>query len=259
MQARYETLTTRTLKKVILTVTLNRPRVLNAINTQMAHDLADLFSAIAADPGDIRCIVLTGSGKRAFCAGADLKEREGMSDETWRAQHEVFERAFSALMTCPVPVIAAVNGLAYGGGLELALCCDFIYATAGVNLALTEVRLGIMPGGGGTQNLSRAIGERRAKELLLTGRAFTSDEAAEWGLVTRLFAPGTTLEEATLTAMEIAVNLPVAVRQIKRAVREGAGRPILEAYAVEIEAYNTLVDSEERREAIRRFNKRRSG
>ena len=128
MQKTYATLALKREGEHVLVVTLNRPEVLNAISTQMGRDWLELFNGLAADPGEVRCIVLTGAGDRAFCAGADLKERDGMSVETWRTQHAQFEQAFVALMECPVPMLAAVNGHAYGGGLETALCCDFIYA-----------------------------------------------------------------------------------------------------------------------------------
>ena len=144
--------------------------MLNALNTQMGKDQHDLWTRLTAEPGNTRCVVLTGAGERAFCAGADLKERDGMSETVWRAQHEIFERAFMALMELPLPVIAAVNGHAFGGGLEMALCCDFIYAARSARMALSETRLGLMPGGAGTQNLPRAAGERRAKELIMTAR-----------------------------------------------------------------------------------------
>ncbi|MGE0040934.1 MAG: enoyl-CoA hydratase/isomerase family protein [Vicinamibacterales bacterium] len=258
MAAQFSTLNTRPDGAHVLVVTLDRPTVLNALNTAMADDIASLFGALAADAGDTRCLVLTGAGERAFCAGADLKERDGMSVEAWRAQHERFERAFSALMACPVPVIAAVNGHAFGGGLELALCCDFIYAAAGAKLALTEVRLGIMPGGGGTQNLPRAVGERRAKEMILTGRAVTAEEASRWGLVNRVSQPGETLADALETAREIAANAPLAVRQAKHAMRAGTGLSLPDGYGVEIEAYDRLVDTDDRREGVRAFTEKRT-
>jgi len=158
----YQTLALEQRDEHVLVVTLNRPQVLNALNTQMGNDKLDLWTRLAAEPGALRCVVLTGAGERAFCAGADLKERDGMTEAVWRAQHEIFERAFLALMELPLPVIAAVNGHAYGGGLEMALCCDFIYASRAARFAQSEVRLGIMPGGMGTQNLARAVGERLA-------------------------------------------------------------------------------------------------
>jgi len=156
----------------ILTVTLNRPKVSNALNTRMGLDLMELFEQLALDLEDLRVAVITGSGDKAFCAGGDLKERNGMTDEAWRAQHLIFERMVRSIMACPIPIVAAVNGAAYGGGCEIAAASDFVYAASGARFALTEVTLGIMPGAGGTQNLSRAIGERRAKEMILSGAPF---------------------------------------------------------------------------------------
>ena len=139
----YKTLALEPQGEHVLLVKLNRPEVLNAINTQMGRDQFDLWTRLSAEPGKLRCVVVTGAGDRAFCAGGDLKERDGMTQAQWQAQHEIFERAFMALVECAVPAIAAVNGHAYGGGLEMALCCDFIYAVPGARFALSEVRLGI--------------------------------------------------------------------------------------------------------------------
>ena len=239
----------------VLIVRLNRPEVLNAINTQMGHDLYELWTRLTVDPGETRCIVLTGAGERAFCAGGDLKERDGMTQATWQAQHELFERAFVALMELPTPVIAAVNGHAYGGGLETALGCDFIYAARGARLALSEVRLGIMPGGGGTQNLPRAVGERRAKELILTAKPFTAEEGAAWGLINRVC--DNPLAEALETAKVIAENAPLSVKQAKKSIHYGLQTDLLTGYRFEIEAYNRLVDTEDRREGVRAFNEKR--
>ena len=239
----------------ILVVTLNRPEVLNAINTQMGRDLYDLWTRLTADPGDTRCVILTGSGEKAFCAGGDLKERDGMTQATWQAQHELFERGFVALMELPTPVIAAVNGHAYGGGLEIALACDFIYAARNARLALSEVRLGIMPGGGGTQNLPRAVGERRAKELILTAKAFTAEEGAAWGLINKVCEKP--VDEALATAKAIAENAPLSVRQAKKSIHYGLQMDLLTGYRMEIEAYNRLVDTEDRREGVRAFNEKR--
>ena len=130
----------------VMLVTLNRPDVANAMNSQCGTDIVTLFEGLNLDGGDTRCVVLTGAGERAFCAGADLKERKGMTDEAWTRQHLIYERMVRAILACPIPVIAAVNGAAYGGGCELALACDFIYAAEQARFALTEVTLGIMPG-----------------------------------------------------------------------------------------------------------------
>jgi enoyl-CoA hydratase/carnithine racemase len=253
----YKTLEVKPHGESILVVTLNRPEVLNAINTQMGHDQLDLWSRLTADPGKTRCVVLTGAGGRAFCAGGDLKERDGMTQAAWQAQHELFERAFVALVECTVPVIAAVNGHAFGGGLELALCCDFAYGAQGARFALSEVSLGIMPGGMGTQNLPRAVGERRAKELILTARPFSATEALEWGVLNRVCEPGKLLEEALATAQAIATNAPLSVRQAKKSIHYGLQMDLLTGYRFEIEAYNRLVDTEDRREGVKAFNEKR--
>jgi enoyl-CoA hydratase/carnithine racemase len=242
----------------LLVVTLNRPEVMNAINTQMGRDLLDLWTRLGADAGDTRCVILTGAGDRAFCAGGDLKERNGMTDEAWRRQHEIFERAFFALLDMPVPVIAAVNGHAYGGGFETALACDFIYASRNARFALTEVRLGIMPGGGGTQNLARAVGERRAKELILRAQAFEAEQGVAWGLVNHLSEPGHVLQDALVAANEIARNGPLAVRQAKKSIHYGLQGDLLTGCRFEIEAYNRLVSSEDRHEGVRAFNEKRT-
>src|ERR1700739_4286162 len=237
--------------------TLNRPQAANAMNTQMGRDLLAFFDSVNAAPLAHRCIVLTGAGDKAFCAGGDLKERQGMSDETWQAQHLLFERTVRAFIGCPVPVIGAVNGAAYAGGCELALCCDFIYAAETARFALTEVTLGIMPGAGGTQNLPRAVGERRAKEIILTGRPFTAAEAYEWGMVNRLCAPGQVVEEAIETGRRIADNAPISVGQAKHAIHFGLQMDLASGMMLEIEAYNRMVPTEDRREGVAAFNEKR--
>ncbi len=251
----YQTLSLEQRDGHLLLVTLNRPQVLNALNTQMGKDKLDLWTRLAAEPGEVRCVVLTGAGERAFCAGADLKERDGMSEAVWRAQHEIFERAFVALMELPLPVIAAVNGHAYGGGLEIALACDFIYAAKDARLALSETRLGLMPGGGGTQNLARAAGGRRAKELVLTAQPFSAQQGYEWGVVNRVC--DNVVEDALATARTIAGNGPLAVRQAKKSIHYGLQMDLLTGYRFEIEAYNQLIGTEDRREGVRAFNEKR--
>jgi enoyl-CoA hydratase len=251
----YQTLALEQRDEHILVVTLNRPQVLNALNTQMGKDKLDLWTRLAAEPGALRCVVLTGAGERAFCAGADLKERDGMSEAVWRTQHEIFERMFIALMELPLPVIAAVNGHAYGGGLEIALACDFIYAAQGARFALSETRLGLMPGGGGTQNLGRAAGERRAKELIFSAQPFSPQQGYEWGLVNRVC--DNVLEDALATARNIAENAPLAVRQAKKSVHYGLQMDLVTGYRFEIEAYNQLIGTEDRKEGVRAFNEKR--
>jgi enoyl-CoA hydratase/carnithine racemase len=180
-----------------------------------------------------------------------------MTDEAWQDQHQLFERMVRAFIACPVPVIGAVNGAAYAGGCELALCCDFIYAAETARFALTEVTLGIMPGAGGTQNLPRAVGERRAKEIILTGRPFTAQEAYEWRMVNRLCAPGQVVEAALETARRIADNAPISVRQAKHAIHFGMQMDLASGMMLEIEAYNRMVPTADRREGIASFNEKR--
>jgi len=239
----------------LLVVTLDRPKALNALNTQMGRELHELWTRLTAEPGETRCVVLTGSGERAFCAGADLKERDGMAQAAWQVQHELFERGFMALMELPLPVVAALNGHAFGGGLEIALCCDFIYASSEARFALPEVRLGIMPGGGGTQNLARAAGERRAKELILSAEPFDAQQGYEWGIVNRVC--DNALEEALATAEKIAANAPLSVRQAKKSIHYGLQMDLATGYRFEIEAYNQLVGTEDRKEGVRAFNEKR--
>jgi enoyl-CoA hydratase len=240
-----------------LLVTLSRPEAANAMNTQMGLDLLALFDSINAAPGRQRCIVLTGAGPRAFCAGGDLKERNGMTDQQWQDQHLIFERAIRAIIHCPVPIIAAVNGAAYAGGMEIALCADFIYAADHARFALTEVTLGIMPCAGGTQTLPRAVGARRAKEILLTGKPFTAQQAFEWGMVNRICKSETLVAEALETAGAIAGNAPISTRQIKQSVNYGLNMDLASGMMFEIEAYNRMVPTEDRREGIRAFNEKR--
>ena len=240
----------------VLLVTLNRPEVANAFNTRAAFDLCAVFAGTGTGSRH-RCVVLTGAGDRAFCAGGDLKERNSLDEEQWHAQHEIFERMFRAVRDCPVPVIAAVNGAAYAGGLELLLLCDFAYASKSAKFALTEVSLGIMPGGGGTQTLARAVGERRAKELILAARPFSAEEALAWGVVNKLCEPGEVLRETLAIASRIASNAPLSVRQARQAIRLGLQMELASAMRFEIELYNRLVGTEDRREGIRAFNEKR--
>src|SRR5579863_7274936 len=257
MSSTYETIRVEDQGGGLTVVTLNRPDVANAMNTQMGRDLLAFFESVNADPLAHRCIVLTGAGDKAFCAGGDLKEREGMSDEAWQAQHLLFERAIRAFIGCPAPVIGAINGAAYAGGCELALCCDFLYAAETARFALTEVTLGIMPGAGGTQNLPRAVGERRAKEIILTGRPFSARDAYEWGMVNRLCPPEKLLHETLETARRIADNAPISVRQAKHAIHFGLQMDLASAMMFEIEAYNRMVPTADRREGIASFNEKR--
>ncbi len=241
----------------LLLVTLNRPERANAFTTRMAEELLAVFNALEAEPDAYRCVVLTGAGDRAFCAGADLKERDGMTDADFSRQHYLFERCFRSLLACPPPLIAAINGAAFAGGLELALCCDFAYASKTARFALTEVTRGIMPGGGGTQNLPRTIGERRAKEVIFTGRPFSAEDALAWGVVNRLCEPGEVLAEVLKTAQTICDNAPLSVRQAKKAISTGLQMDRASGMLFEIEAYYQLIPTEDRVEGINAYVEKR--
>ena len=180
-----------------------------------------------------------------------------MSNEAWQAQHLVYERMMRAIMGCPIPIIGAVNGAAFGGGCELVAAMDFTYVSKTAKFAQTEVTLGIIPGAGGTQTLARAVGERRAKELILTGRVFNAQEAFEWGLANQIFAPSDLLPAALDTAKKISSNAPIAVRQAKQAIHKGLQMSLMDGLAFEIEAYNRTVSTDDRREGVAAFNEKR--
>ena len=258
MNLTFETLEVQTRDPKLMVVTLNRPEVLNALNTAMMTELRDLFAGLYVEPDAANCLVITGAGDRGFCAGADLKERNGMSDEVWRRQHAIVEQMVRAIHACPVPVIAAVNGAAMGGGFEIALACDFVYAAEHARFALPEVTRGIMPGAAGPQNLPRACGVRRAKELALTGRIFTAAEALEWGIVNRVCAPSALMDEAFETAGVIARNAPVGVRAAKKALDKAGDLDRGSGYDFELAVYGQTVSTEDRLEGIRAFNEKRT-
>ncbi|MDH4247070.1 MAG: enoyl-CoA hydratase-related protein [Deltaproteobacteria bacterium] len=257
--ATFDTLSIESPAPHLRIVTLNRPEAMNALSTRMGEELRAFFrepADLLAE--DVRAVILTGAGDKAFCAGADLKERRGMSDETWRRQHVIFEEASEALWRFPIPLLAAVNGVALGGGCEFALACDFILASETARFGQPEVKLGIMPGAGGTQRLPRRVGIARAKELLFTGRLLNALEARDWGLVNHVLPPGGLMDKALELAGMIAANGPIAVRQAKKAVDRGYDLPLAEALDFEIQAYNIAVPSADRQEGINAFNEKRA-
>lgn len=185
-------------------------------------------------------------------------EGAALSDEDWGRQHLLFERAFYAVINCSIPIIAAVNGAAFGGGCEFALCCDFIHAAETARFALPEVRLGIMPGGGGTQTLPRAVGLARAKELILSGKPFSAQEALAWGMVNAVHDPAKLTAAVLDLAQVIGANAPVSVRGAKHAMNRGVDLSLESGLAVEIEAYNQTFITQDRREGVTAFAERRS-
>jgi enoyl-CoA hydratase len=242
----------------ILLVAFNRPTVRNAINTQTCRDLLTVFGPLAFTPGDLRCVILTGTGDNAFSAGGDLKERQGMSDDEWRLQHSIIEESAYAILHSSVPVIASVNGAAFGGGCELALCCDFIIASRNALFALPEVTRGIMPGAGGTQNLPRAVGERRAKQIALTGEPFGAEDALHWGMVNEIVEQAALSTRTLEIARQIARNAPISVRQIKKAIHLGLQCDLRSGLQIEVEAYGRTIGTEDRREGVNAFNEKRA-
>lgn len=253
----FETIELTAATDVIGQITLNRPEAANALNTQMGQELSEAFSNWQNYLPNARVLILTGRGDRAFCAGADLKERRGMDKRAWEKQHQAFESALAALGDVPVPVIAAVNGAAVAGGLELALACDFIVAAGHAIFAFTEATLGIMPGLGGTQRLPRAIGSRKAKQMLFTGKPITSAQAREWGLVNEVANREYVLGETLAIAELIAANAPLAIRAIKSALQRGTETNLAEGLDIEMQHYSSLIDTEDRMEGINAFNEKR--
>jgi enoyl-CoA hydratase/carnithine racemase len=233
----------------VATVTLDRPEALNAISTELALELAAAVEPLGVDP-EVRAVVLTGAGERAFCVGADLKQRAGFDDHGWFVQREAFRRGFAAVRRCPLPTVAAVAGFALGGGTELALACDLVVAAEDATFGLPEVRLGLVPAGGGTQLLARRVGRAAARDLVLTGRRVGAAEALALGLADRVVPPAEVRAAATALAAEIAANAPTAVRMAKWALEVGADLPLEAAMEVEDQAWRRAVLSEDRREGI---------
>ena len=257
MSSDYKTLNVaRSTDGYVVTVELNRPEALNAMNTAMGRDLLACFEALQWDR-EARAVVFTGAGTKAFCVGGDLKEREGMTDEAWRAQHLIFEQAAARVLRCPVPVIAAVEGFAMGGGCELAVLSDLIVASESAVFAVPEVTRGIFPGIGGTQLLPRILGAPMAKEMIFTGRRVDAREAKAIGLVNHVVPAGQARAKALEIAATIADNGPIAVRQAKKAVNRGGETDLETGMILAIEAYNNTVTTDDRLEGVRAFNEKR--
>jgi len=235
---------------------LNRPESLNAINTQMAREIIEACQRIA-DNEDVWVVTIAAAGERAFSVGADLKERQHMSVEDWRKQRKIIVRAFRALNLLEQPMIAAVDGYALGGGCELALACDFIIAGERAQFALPEARVGILPGGGGTQLLPRRVGLATAKELMFTGRRIDAQEALRIGLVNKVVPSDALLQTVTEITSEILDSSPISTRQIKRAADRGAGIDLWSGWALEEEAYIACLHSEDRVEGLAAFHEKR--
>jgi methylglutaconyl-CoA hydratase len=237
-------------------VTLNRPAAANALSSELVGALGQAFARLRGDPG-VRAVVLAGAGEGAFCAGADLKERRTMTLDDTRSFLRSIGAVLDAIAAFPRPVIAAIGGGAFGGGLELALACDIRLAADTAVLGLVETRLGIIPGAGGTQRLARLAGVAAAKELILTGRRIGAARALELGIVSQVVPRGDLAAACAGVAAEIAGAGPLAVEQAKRAIDGGVDRPIDEGLAHERACYDVVLGSEDRNEGLAAFAEKR--
>jgi enoyl-CoA hydratase len=237
----------------IVVFRLNRPQVRNALNLALRIQLTDELTRHAADK-KIRCLIVTGSDA-VFAAGADIGEMAEAGPVEVMARN--LQKYWRAIMDCPKPVIAAIEGFALGGGLELALCTDIIVAGEGARLGLPEVKVGILPGGGGTQKLARLVGRQRAMLLLLTGRMFSAAEALSMGVISEVAPTGQALTRALEIAREIAAMPPIAVMQIKEVVNAGLNAPLDTALMLERKALQLLFATSDQKEGMRAFMDKR--
>jgi enoyl-CoA hydratase/carnithine racemase len=239
----------------LVVLTLDRPAAMNAIDNEL---LAALHTALATIETNARArgVVVAAAGERAFCAGMDLKERAGFSDDDLRTQRAGIVALMRRLHELPVPTIAAVDGVALGGGFELALACDLIVAGAGATFGLPEVRVGIFPGGGSTQTLTWLVGPARTRDVILAGRRLSASEAEAWGVVARVVDAGAARDEAVALARSIAEGAPIGIRQAKAAIR-AAHRSLAEGLAAENELYEAVLVSDDRREGFTAFAEKR--
>jgi enoyl-CoA hydratase len=241
----------------VATIRIDRPRALNALDELTLRDLARAVRDVRRDAG-IHCVLVTGSGPKAFCAGADIAAMASMSALAGQAYSALGHEVFGRLAALDVPVVAAVNGAALGGGLELTLACDFVVASDQARLGLPETTLGLIPGFGGTQRLALRIGVAKARELIYLGRVIDAGEALRIGLVDRVVAADQLMPEAARLAAELAGRAPVALRQAKRLVGAAAQAVIAAALAHEVDAFATTFASEDRSEGLRAFLEKRA-
>jgi len=240
-----------------VTVTLQRPDAMNSLSRALVRELGDCFRALA-DDRDARVIVLTGSGEKAFCAGADLKERKGMTDDEVRAMLGYYRESFGLIDRCPKPVVAALNGVALGGGFELALACDLRVAVPSAVVGLPETSLAIIPGAGGTVRLPRLVGPGKAKELILLARRFPAAEALAMGLLTAVAEAGETAVAAAKRLTEgLAHGAPIALAAALDAIDQGADLDFEAGLDLEARCYERTLRSSDRREALAAFAEKR--
>jgi enoyl-CoA hydratase/carnithine racemase len=242
----------------VLTLTINRPEALNCFNMPLLELFGKTLSQIAFDP-TVKVIIITGSaeGKNAFSTGADLKERAGMSQDEVRLYVQTIRNVFTSVEELPKPVIAAVNGYAFGGGLELALACDIRLASTNAIVGLTETSLAVIPGAGGTQRLPRLVGLARAKEMILRARRINAQEGLEYGLFLEVVDPEQLLKRAREIAGEIAANGPLALAQAKYAINKGVEVSLPVGLAIESNAYAVTIPTKDRIEGLTAFREKR--
>jgi enoyl-CoA hydratase/carnithine racemase len=240
----------------VMELVLDRPEALNAVSTEMAQDLAAATRSIA-DDRTVRAVVVSSSSARAFCVGADLKERNRFSDAELLAQRPIARAAYGGVLALPVPSIAAVHGYALGGGFEIALSCDLVVADETAVVGLPEVSVGVIPGGGGTQLLTRRIGWSRAADLVFTARRLTATEALAHGCVDRVVPAGEARDSALELAATIAAHSPVGLRQAKKAMRLGLDVDLATGLEVEDGAWRATAFSPDRAEGVRAFAEKR--
>lgn len=238
-------------------ITLSRPEAANAMSVQLLHELSATLDQINGDPA-VRVVLLTGAGEKAFCAGADLKERKGLSDRQVKQIVQLIGATVAKVETLAQPVIAVLNGVAFGGGLELALACDLRIAATHVKLGLTETSLGIIPGAGGTQRLPRLIGLGKAKELIYTARRLSAKEAENYGIIEYVYEGHEVLDKAQQLALEMAKNAPLSLVQAKVAINQGVEVDLATGLKIESLAYSALIPTEDRLEGLLAFQEKRA-
>jgi enoyl-CoA hydratase len=236
----------------VATVTIQRPEKLNALNARVIAELSQAFTGLASSAEPVLCAIFTGAGK-AFVAGADIAEMASLTPTEAKRFADAGHALGALLEELPFPVIAAVNGFALGGGCELALACDFIYAAEGAKLGQPEVLLGVIPGFGGTQRLLRRVGAARARELCYTGRQITAEQALAYGLVNAVFPAAELLLRARDTALEIASRGPLAVRAAKRVLLRGEALDLPAACELEAQTFAALFGTEDQRAGMKAF------
>lgn len=244
-------------RESVALVRLNRPEKFNSLTREMIDGLSDLFKQFATE-ADLRAVILTGTGERAFCAGTDISELAEIDENEALRISKRGQGLCDLIAQCPVPVIAAINGLAVGGGCELALACHLRIAAATARFSLPETKLGLLPGYGGTQRLPREIGQARALEIMLAGRDLSADEALKIGLVNRLTDSASLLREAESLANDIAKLAPLAIRACLQAVTRGLELPLEAGLALEVELFAGLFATEDVREGTRAFLEKRT-